>query len=141
MSDTTTQSSQPRLEQRWAAVRTKLESNRDHLARQGALVTKRVKGKAYLVVRFAVESNGRRVLRMIHVGPADDHELAERVRALLDDYRQPERLPRELAWMARVAGALRAALRPPVRRRPKGRWGKSNLSTAAFSRERGIDDG
>jgi len=109
MPDTFSQSS--RLEQRWAAVRSKLEANRQHLARQGALVVKMVKHKPYLVVRFSVKRNGRRVLRMIHVGPADDRELAQRVRARLSEYRERDLLPRELAWMARVARTMKTMLR------------------------------
>jgi hypothetical protein len=95
-------------EQRWEALRARIEAHASLLVDQGDPVLKTIGAKRYWYLRFLLPADGRghRRHRSLYVGREHDQELVARVRALLESYREPSRLIREIAGYLRVVRIL-----------------------------------
>jgi hypothetical protein len=103
------------LESRWLGICQRLEDKRLLLARQGSVVAKQRRGRTTWSLRFVERlPSGRTVQHSWSLGAHP--ELAERVRLLLEEFRQPQRLVRETAELVRLATGLTRVLRVRLRR-------------------------
>ena len=112
----------PALERRWQAIRVKLLTHADRLARQGTLVARTMaSGRRAWEVRVMDRQGSRRIHRNIYITADDRPELRRRTRDRLDRCRPQGRWAEEVACHARlavavegIAGRLRPGLVPTV---------------------------
>jgi hypothetical protein len=94
-----------KMEDRWLAIRSQLESAADILAKQGVIASRRASGRRVWSVRYRQEDrSGRRVHKSIYLG--DNAELIRRAQGLLDQFRHREAWYREVESMAKLTAAL-----------------------------------
>jgi hypothetical protein len=107
-------------EERWLAIRARLEPFAAELARQGGVTTRLAGCGRVASVRFIDRSAGKPIHRSIYLG--SDLATVARVKRLLADWRLEGQLAAEAENFAkfamRVCGALRGAIGRP--RRGKG---------------------
>ena len=95
------------LEACWEALLEKLDAHRHLFSRRGGLFSKRVRSRFAVVLRFTDKVDGRRVLRTVYIGRAEDKELIRRAENYLEECRELARIPREMAELVAMAGVIR----------------------------------
>jgi hypothetical protein len=93
---------------RWPALRRQLEALAPLLRTQGSLVRKTQRGRPYWYVRYYQEVGGVRRQRSLYIGADVD---AARVRAWLQEQREPAEFRRETLRLAALAMRLGRAVR------------------------------
>ena len=96
-------------EERWLAIRARLEPFAEQLAHQGGVTSRLSGSRRVWSVRFVDRSAGKAVHRAVYLG--DDLEMVERVRQLLASWRSEGQLAAEAAEFARLAMRICSTLR------------------------------
>jgi hypothetical protein len=95
-------------EERWEALRARIQAHASLLATQGELVLKIIDGNPYWYLRFLLpeDDQGHRRQRSVYVGRKCDNAIVARVRGLLKGYREPGRQIQELTRYVRLLKSL-----------------------------------
>jgi hypothetical protein len=104
-------------EQRWEALRARIEVHASLLVDQGDLVLKANGANRYWYLRFLMPANerGHRRHCSVYVCGEGDQMLVARVRALLEGYREPKRQIQEIAGYVRMVRTMSNGMRAAVR--------------------------